>query len=101
MLRMAILCAPYFLCGMMDVMVGTLRGMGYSTVPMITALLGVCVFRIVWIFTVFRMDMNLGLLYATYPMSWILSGSAHYICFLIIYNKKFKYRDNLLSVKQN
>ena len=101
MLRMAILCAPYFLCGMMDVMVGSLRGMGYSTIPMITALLGVCVFRIVWIFTIFRIDMNLGLLYATYPMSWILSGSAHYICFLIIYNKRFKNRDKLVSLTQN
>ncbi len=54
LMRMSIICIPYFLCGLMDVTVGSLRGLGYSIMPMIVSLAGACGLRIVWIFTIFQ-----------------------------------------------
>lgn len=53
MLRMAYVCVPYFLCGVMEVMVGSLRGLGYSIMPMIVSLAGACGLRILWLYTLF------------------------------------------------
>ena len=53
-LRLGIIATLYFACGMMDVMVGSLRGMGYSIMPMLVSLAGACLFRVVWIYTIFR-----------------------------------------------
>lgn len=50
MMRMRIINGSYFLCGIMDTMVGGLRGLGYSVVPMLVSLTGACLFRVVWIF---------------------------------------------------
>lgn len=89
-IRMAILCAPYFLCGIMDVMVGLLRGLGHSLVPMIVSLIGVCGMRLIWVYTLFRMNMNLGLLYASYPISWILTFAVLFVSFQVLYRKEIK-----------
>lgn len=86
-IRMGIICVPYFLCGMMDVVVGSLRGLGKSTTPMIVSLLGVCGLRILWIFTIFRSNMNLGLLYVSYPISWIITFMILIVCFIYLYKK--------------
>ncbi|UKI50280.1 MAG: hypothetical protein L6U99_02195 [Clostridium sp.] len=53
MTRLIIICSTYYLCGIMDVMVGGLRGLGYSIAPMIVSIMGACVFRLVWIYTIF------------------------------------------------
>lgn len=90
LLRMSIICTSYFLCGIMDVMAGALRGMGYSLVPMFVSLTGACLFRIVWIYTVFRQYQSLTCLYISYPISWALTFFAHVICFLIVYRKILK-----------
>ena len=87
--RIAIMCLSYFLCGIMDVTVGTLRGLGYSIIPMITSIIGVCGFRVIWVLFIFSTNRNIGLLYASYPISWILTGSILIICFLSLYKKKF------------
>ncbi len=89
-LRMRYICVTYFLCGMMDVMVGGLRGIGYSIMPMLVSLTGACLFRIVWIYTVFQEVRTLPCLYISYPISWILTFSVHLICFLIVYKKLFR-----------
>lgn len=67
--RMHLICAPYFLCGLMDVMVGSMRGMGYSFLPMIVSLIGACGLRVVWIFTVFQWHRSLFTLYLSYPIT--------------------------------
>jgi putative MATE family efflux protein len=87
LIRMRWICIPYFTCGVMDVFVGSIRGLGYSVTPMIVSLIGACLFRIVWILTYFQSHHTLGALYASYPISWVLTLSAHFICYLIIYNK--------------
>ena len=79
----------YFLCGIMDVMVGSLRGMGYSIMPMLVSLTGACLFRVIWIFTIFQMEHTLFSLYISYPISWILTFSAHVICYLVVRRKRF------------
>lgn len=67
----------YFLCGTMDVAVGSLRGMGFSLVPMFVSLAGVCGFRVVWIFTYFRAHHTLSMLFISYPISWSVTFAAH------------------------
>ena len=84
--RLGIICATYFLCGMMDVMVGALRGLGYSIAPMIVSLLGACAFRLLWIATVFQIDRfhTIETVYTSYPISWTLTFLAHVVTFLIV-----------------
>ena len=90
MQRLSVISVTYCLCGMMDVLAGTIRGMGYSMLPMIVSLIGACVFRIIWIFTVFRVQHTLFILYASYPISWILTILAHFVCYLIVRKKVFR-----------
>lgn len=87
LIRMAYICVPYCLCGMMDVLVGSMRGMGYSIVPMLVSLAGACGLRILWIFTVFQWFRSLDILYLSYPVSWAITIAAHLICFLVIRKK--------------
>ncbi len=84
--RLRIICSTYFLCGMMDTMVGSLRGLGYSVMPMIVSLLGACGLRLLFIFTLFRQPYwhRAEYLYMTYPVTWIITLSVHVICFLIV-----------------
>lgn len=86
MKRLGIISKTYALCGMMDVMVGSLRGMGYSVLPTIVSLIGACGLRLIWIFTFFKTEQfhTLTSLYMTYPVSWIVTTTAHIVCFIIV-----------------
>lgn len=88
--RLAIVCTTYALAGMMDVMVGALRGLGYSVMPMIVSLLGVCAFRLVWIDILFHSTKYhvIETIYVAYPVSWALTFTVHLICFCIVRAKK-------------
>ena len=88
-IRLSIICTTYALCGLMDVMVGSLRGLGYSIVPMIVSLVGACGFRIVFLSTVFKLETfhYIEMVYLTYPVSWIMTFTAHVISFIIIRRK--------------
>ncbi len=96
MTRLSYVARLYFLCGMMDTMVGALRGIGASLMPMIVSLMGSCVFRIVWIMTYFKAHRSLGNLFMSYPLSWAITAGIHIICFLILF-KKVQDRLNLHS----
>ena len=85
--RMKIICISYFLCGVMDVLVGSIRGLGYAVMPMVVSLLGACVFRVVWIYTFFQWDRTLRMLYISYPISWALTAAVHLICFIVVFRK--------------
>lgn len=87
--RLSIICTTYALCGMMDVMVGMLRGLGYSVVPMIVSLCGACGLRLLWIATVFQIPEyhNINTIYISYPISWTLTLLTHCICFAVIWHK--------------
>lgn len=86
-MRMSIICTTYCLCGIMDVLVGSIRGLGYAVMPMIVSLMGACVFRIIWIYTIFRWNRTLETLYISYPISWALTAFVHMICFVIVKKK--------------
>ena len=86
--RMQVICGTYLLCGIMDVLVGSMRGMGYSFVPMIVSLVGACGLLILWIFTVFQWHRSLFVLYLSYPITWILTALAHTVCWYKIIHKR-------------
>lgn len=89
-IRMSFICLPYFLCGLMDVSTGALRGMGASLAPMIISILGVCGIRITWIYTIFRMPQfhTPQCLYFSYTVSWTVTFIIQMIAFMFIYKNK-------------
>lgn len=70
----------------------SLRGMGYSMLPMVVSLTGACLFRIIWIFTVFARFHSLTVLYISYPISWIITTAAHLFCYFRL-RRKFPRED--------
>ena len=84
LVRMGIVCTTYALCGMMDVMVGGLRGIGYSIMPMLVSLVGACGLRLLWIATIFQLPQfhTIQTIYWSYPISWAITFGVHVICFL-------------------
>ena len=87
--RLRYICSLYALCGMMDVMVGMLRGLGYSVMPMIVSLLGACALRLIWLATLFQIEQfhTVQMIYITYPVSWTITLLTHIICFIIVRRK--------------
>ena len=95
MLRLAWVGLPYFICGLMEVTTGGLRGLGSSVAPMIISILGICGIRILWIFTVFALPQchSPEWLYVSYPISWILTFTIQLVTFICVYKKeRRKYR---------
>ena len=93
--RINIIAWSYLICGFMDVTVGVIRGLGYSLMPTIVSLLGVCGIRILWVTTVFGMEQFhfVETIYYSYPISWMITFIAHFICYLYIrysINKKYE-----------
>lgn len=87
MSRLAVIATTYAICGAMDVMVGMLRGLGYSIMPMIVSLLGACGLRILWIATVFQMPEyhTVNTVYLSYPMSWTVTFLTHVVCYIAVW----------------
>lgn len=77
----------YFLCGIMDLFPGALRGMGYSSVPMILSIIGTVGTRIVWIFGIFPNHRSLDILFISYPVSWMITIVLQVICFYFVRRK--------------
>ena len=92
--RFSLVCRYYFLCGLMDVMVGVLRGMGYSVTPTVVSLLGACGLRLLWIFTVFQIPSfhTEFMLFLSYPLSWIVTFLIHVLCYAAIRRRWAKLR---------
>ena len=88
--RLKFMLIPYFLCGIMDTATGSMRGIGSSVTPMIITIIGVCVMRVVWIYTVFAMPQyhSFSGLFISYPISWLLTFTAVFISYLIIMNRR-------------
>ena len=93
-LRLLYICVPYFLCGLMDVLTGLLRGMGASTLPMIITVGGVCGLRLSWIYTVFAAHHELSVLYLSYPISWIVTALCQTaLFFFVLYRLKHRRKE--------
>lgn len=89
MARLRIICTIYALCGIMDVLVGALRGIGYSVIPMIVSLVGACGLRLVWIATVFQIPQyhSLTTVYLSYPITWTITLTVHAVTFALAARK--------------
>ncbi len=79
MIRFSIICPTYWICGLMDITTGSIRGMGKSVVPMIISLVGACGLRIIWVYTIFAASPSIIGLYISYPVSWALTFAALFI----------------------
>lgn len=89
LIRMTMICLPYFLCGLMDVGCGAVRGMGKTVLPMIVSLTGSCLLRIIWVTYIYKPFFlgNIYVLYSCYAISWIVTASAHFVCVKVLYGK--------------
>ena len=87
--RLSVILSTYFLCGIMDVLVGALRGIGYSVLPMVVSLVGSCLLRLLWLATVFQMERfhTTTTVYLSYPISWAITLSVHAVCFAVLRRK--------------
>lgn len=93
--RLFWISAPYFLCGVMEVIMGVMRGLGYAITPMLVALSGACLFRIIWLQTIFAWHPTQEVLYLSYATSWILTSFIHLMTYL------YARRHHPLFVKNN
>lgn len=82
--RLGVICTTYFLCGLMDVPVGVLRGIGYSVVPMVMSLVGACGLRLLWVAFIFPRYNTPAVLYLSYPVSWAITAACHLVFFLCV-----------------
>lgn len=94
LIRMGLVCVLYFTCGLMDCIVGSIRGMGYAVTPTIVSLLGACGLRILWIFTIFQIPEyhTEFMLFVSYPVSWMITFLVHFICYIFM-RRKFPKQD--------
>ena len=96
--RFNYIALPYFICGLMDVSTGSLRGLGASFTPMLISILGVCGIRIMWIYTVFQIPQfhTPEWLYLSYLISWFATFVFQTVAFIVIYKKRVR-ADKLIS----
>ncbi len=92
---LSITTVPYFLCGIMDLIPGALRGMGHSAVPMILSVIGTVGTRIVWIYGFFPQHRSLHFLFISYPGSWIITIAMQAVCFWFVRKKCVKQLQNV------
>lgn len=95
---LSITTVPYFLCGIMDLFPGALRGMGYSVVPMILSIIGTVGMRILWIFVFFPQNRSLFFLFISYPGSWIATIVMQVVCFFFV---RRHLRRRIVSIQSN
>lgn len=81
---LSITTVPYFLCGIMDLFPGAMRGMGYSAVPMVLSIIGTVGTRILWIYGFFPQHRSLHFLFISYPGSWIATIAMQAVCFFFV-----------------
>jgi len=89
MIRMCLVCFFELLTGTYEISGGCLRGMGRSLIPAVITVLGTCVFRLVWVATVFQMHRSYWVLMIVYPVSWVITGTAVSVAYFITRKREF------------
>lgn len=95
LVRFKLVAAPYFLCGLMEVCTGVLRGLGKSVTSTVISLIGACLLRVVWLWTVFPVSQTLETIFVSYPITWIVTNI---VAFLVI---QFALRKILREHREN
>lgn len=72
------------ICSFYEIPASAMRGFGYSTIPAIETIIGICLFRIIWIFTIFRYFGTLSSLYIVFPITWIVTSLIVVISYIIL-----------------
>ena len=85
--KLRVMALSYWLSSFMDCTIAAARGIGKSVVPVIGAILGSCVFRVVWVYTIFAWFHTISSLYLLYPCSWILTAAFEIVYFLFSFHK--------------
>ena len=93
MIRLRMSALTFGLWALMEVYSGQLRGMGHSTAPMLISIAGICLMRVVWIYTVFPLKPTLLCLYLSYPVSWGITFLAHFVCFCVVLRRTIRRQD--------
>ena len=88
LIRMSIICCPYFICGFMDTLVGVLRGLGSSMIPMAVSIVGACGLRLIWVATVFPLYRTPTCLYISYPITWTVTGLCHFLFLMLVVRRR-------------
>ena len=88
-IRMLYILTPYFLINTYEISGAALRGMGYSLTPAMMSVFGTCIFRLIWAYTIPKLNQSLGALYIVYPISWIITGTLVLSSYIIIRRKVF------------
>ena len=91
MVRLTYVALPYFLCGLMEVATGALRGIGKSWTPLVISVFGACILRIVWVAVIFKAFPTLEVLYLSYPITWAITPTIHFIT-LYFARKKMRHQ---------
>lgn len=82
--RLWFICAPYFLCGCMEVCTGVLRGLGKSLTSTVISLIGACLLRVIWLWTVFPASQTLETIFMSYPITWIATTLTAFIVIQVL-----------------
>ncbi len=93
--RTRIMCFCYAVSAFMDCTIAACRGIGKSFAPTVIVIMGSCVFRVVWIYTVFAHFHTIPSLYLLYIFSWTITAIAEIICFTVNYKKLTARQDTL------
>ncbi len=89
LLRLSFICLPYFLCGLVEVTTGALRGLGSSLAPMVISILGICGIRLIWIYSIFGIERfhTPQCLFLSYSISWVITFGLQLAAFLVLYKR--------------
>ena len=99
-IRFRWLSAPYFLCGLMEVCTGVLRGLGKSLTSTVISLIGACLLRMVWLWTVFPQSQTLETIFVSYPITWIVTNIAAFIVIRLTLRKLLRERARALELEK-
>ena len=92
--RMMVILPFYFVCGVVEVLVGCMRGMNYSVMPTVASFVSVCVYRIVWVFVFFKAYREPRSLWLSYPISWIINFAIDLVMILLVFRRVSKKRES-------
>jgi Na+-driven multidrug efflux pump len=98
LVRFNYMVLPYFLCGIMEVCCGVLRGMGKSIVSTVISLVGSCLLRVVWLLSVFPLRQTLPMIYISYPVTWLITAGAMFITIKVLLKGMMKKQRESLAL---
>ena len=95
-LMMMYMAPSYWLYGPIEIISGSLRGMGDTLIPTIITAVGICALRVVWLLLVVPAKHEIGMVCVSYPISWALTFLTHLVCLVIMMRRLYR-REGIVS----